>query len=404
MGDFAMIGKAERDRILRDGRTRIAWEGEPMLGATYGEEEVEAAVSAIRDSMTISRGFGFSCETIQAFEKAFADYAGVKHGIAVNSAGPGLDMMMRYLDLQPGDEVIVPAINFMAAPLSVVGAGGQIVWGEVNPETLQLDPEDVEKRITPRTRAIYPVHMNGCAAPLDDFYELAERYPHEKHGPLAVIGDAARACGGRYKGEPLGRKGLATVFLLHTMKNICTLGEGGMITTDDDDVAAFCRATRFYGAAQGVWGTSNVMTKVQAAVGLAQLEKLDNFIENRRRIAHLRNHLLEGAPHITLPVEPEDCYHTYYLYTCLADQGWAGEKRDAIIRMMDEKYNVKCLVANPPAYESHRLLREHTAGQQLPLSEALGRRILCVPIHPAMSEEDNEIICAALLSCIETLE
>ncbi len=395
-----MIEAEKRQEILEKGHTRLVWEGEPLLGATYGEEEVEAAVAAIRDSMTISKGFGFACETIQDFERAFADYVGTAHAIAVNSAGPGLDMMMRYLDLQPGDEVIVPAVNFMASPLSVVGAGGQIVWGEVDPQTLQLDPNDVEKKITPRTRAIYPVHMNGCAAPLDAYHELAQRHPHPEHGPLAVISDAARACGGRYKGVPLGKEGLATVFSLHTMKNICTLGEGGMITTDDADLATFCRSTRFYGADTGVWGTSNVMTKVQAAVGMVQLAKLDGFIESRRHIAHLRERLLEGAPHVTLPVEPADCYHTYYLYTCLVEPDWAGEKRDALIRMMDEQYNVKCLVANPPVYESHKLLREHTRGQELPLSDELGKRILCVPIHPAMSEEDNEFISAAFLECL----
>lgn len=398
-----MIDYEARQDILKEGRTSIAWEGEPLLGCSYGEEEIEAAVAAMRDSMAVSKGFGFTCQQILDFEAAFADYVGVRHAIAVNSAGPGLDMAMRYLNLEPGDEVIVPAINFVASPLAVMGAGGQIVWGEVDQKTLQLDPVDVEKKVTKRTRAIFPVHMNGCAAPMDDYYAIAKAHPHPKHGPLAVIGDAARACGGKYKNEPIGKKGLMTVFSFHTMKNMVTLGEGGMITTDDDDAAAFCRSTRFYGMDLDVWGTSNVMTKVQAAVGLVQLSKLDGFIHSRRRIAHIRNKLLEGMPGIQLPFEPADCMHSYYLYTCLVPEAWAGKKRDALMTMMFDEFGVKCLVANPPVYENRKMIRDHTTGQPLPISEKVGKRIICIPIHPAMSDEDNEYISAAFIECVERL-
>ena len=144
-------------------------------------------------------------------------------------------MSMRKLNLQPGDEVIVQAINFVAAPLAVLGAGGQVVWAEVNPRTLQLDPEDVERRITPRTRAIIAVHMNGLASPMDELIELAHKHPHGDHGPLVVVGDAARATGAVYKGKKIGVHEKCTVFSLHTMKNISTLGEGGMMTTNDAD-------------------------------------------------------------------------------------------------------------------------------------------------------------------------
>ena len=397
-----MIAREQRQKIFSRGKPKTLWEGEPMLGSVYGEDEIEAAVAAMRDSMEVSRGFGGTY--IRDFEAAFAAYVGTKHAVAFNSAGPGLDTAMRYLKLEPGDEVIVPAVNFAASPLAVVGAGGQIVWGEVNPRTFQLDPNDVEKRITPRTRAIFPVHMNGLAAPLDDFYELARRYPHEKHGPLAVIGDAARACGGEYKGEKLGKKGLMTVFSFHMMKNMVTLGEGGMVTTDDDDAAAFCRSTRFYGFELDGWGSSYVMNKIQAAVGMVQLKKLDGFIASRRRIAKRRTELLSDVPEIILPCEPPECLHTYYLYTCLVCNEWAGEKRDKIMKMMDEEFGVRFLVANPPVYTHRKFLRDHTPGQSLPLSENIGLRLFCVPCHPAMSDEDNEYICASLIECVERLK
>jgi len=396
-----MIAPQRRQEILKQGKPQVAWEGEPLLGSIYGDEEVAAAVAAIRDSMDVTKGF--SGGAIDHFEAAFAAYVGAKHAVAVNSAGPGLDMAMRYLELAPGDEVIVPAINFVAAPMAVVGAGGQIVWGEVDPRTFQLDPNDVENKISPRTRAIFPVHMNGLAAPMDDFIELARRHPHDLHGPLAVIGDAARACGGGYKGDKIGKTGLMTVFSFHTMKNMVTLGEGGMVTTDDDEVAAYCRSTRFYGGPTEGWGSSFVMNKVQAAVGEVQLRKLDDFIARRRRLAHRRHALLEGIPELTLPFEPADCEHSFYLYTCLVGEAWAGEKRDALMNMVDEEFGVKYVVANPPAYEARRFLREHTAGQRLPLSESLGARLFCVPIHPAMSDDDNEYVAASLIECVERL-
>lgn len=398
-----MMTPAQRDTVFKRGKPKSLWDGEPFLGSTYGEDEIAAAVAAMRDSCEVSKGFGFSAPPIPDFERAFADYVGTRFAVAINSAGPGLDMAMRFLNLQPGDEVIVPAVNFVAAPLAVMGAGGQIVWGEVDPRSLELDPNDVEKRITPRTRAIFPVHMNGLAAPMDDFLELARRHPHEKHGPLAVIGDGARACGGGYTGGKIGKKGLLNVFSFHTMKNITTLGEGGMVTTDDEAVDAFCRSTRFYGGATDIWGTSNVMTKVQAAVGLVQLKQLDGFIASRRRLAQLRNEMLDGVPELTLPYEPPDCEHSYYLYTCLVTPEWAGAKRDALMKMMDETYGVRCVVANKPVYTYRKILRDHTPGQSLPLSESLGERLFCVPIHPAMADEDNEYISASVIQCVEAL-
>ena len=399
-----MLDAKQRREILEGGKTAIQWEGEPMLGSIYGEEEIEAAVAAMRAAMRVDLGFGFVCEEIVAFENAFAEYAGTTHAIAVNSAGPGLDMCMRYLEFEPGDEVIVPAINFVASPLAVYGAGGQIVWGEVDPATLQLDPEDVERKITPRTRALLPVHMNGLAAPMDELLEVVQRHPHPKYGPPKVFGDAARACGGKYKGAPIGKHGFANVFSLHTMKNITTLGEGGMITTDDDDFADFCRATRFYGMKRDVWGTSNVMTKVQAAVGSVQLRRLDGFIAARRRIAHDRDKMLEGLPDVQLPTEPPDRLHTYYLYTCVLSPRLAGPSRDAIIGRMDTEFGVKCLVANPPVYWDRPMLRAHTEGQELPLSDSLGARLLCLPTHPVMSDADNAYICAAFIECVEALQ
>jgi len=398
-----MLSEREITDALRFPKPETVWKAEPLLGSLYGEEEVQAAVAAIREAMDIHKGFGFSASPIPEFEQAFAKYCGCQYAVAINSAGPGLDMVMRSLKLQPGDEVIVPSVNYQAAPLSVLGAGGQVIWGEIDPRTFELDPADVAAKITPRTRAIFPVHMNGMSAPVDDLIEVGRRNPHPVHGPVPVVGDAARACGGGYKGTKIGKKGLATVFSFHTMKNMTTLGEGGMVTTDDEATYKFCRSVRMYGSEAEAWGTSNVMTKVQAAVGLVQLGKLDRFIAARRRLAYARTEMLAGLPEITPPYEPADCEHSFYLYTCLVPEAWAGEKRDKLMQMMQEEFGIGCVVANRPAYLSRRILAEHTRGQRTPLSEAVTARLFCVSLHPAMSDDLNRYIAAAMFRCVERL-
>lgn len=387
--------------LVAQGKPDPVWKGEPLLGSTYEQQEIDAAVAAIQDSMDVSVGFGFSSEPIVQFETEFAEWVGTKHAIALNSAGPGLDMAMRFLDLQPGDEVIVPAVNYQAAPLAVLHGGGKVVWGEVDPLTLELDPNDVEQRITPRTRAIFPVHMNGLAAPMDELIAVGEAHSND-HGPIPVISDAARACGGAYKETKIGKPGLLTVFSFHTMKNMTTLGEGGMITTDDDEVEAMCRSTRMYGGGRW-WGTSNVMTKVQAAVGSVQLRKLEGFISARQRLAHRRHELLYGLEGFTLPHEPADRGHSFYLYTLLVPEDWAGEKRDRLCAMMTDEYGAGCTIANKPAYLTNPFLAEHCGTGPLPVSEALGERLFAVTLHPAMTDEQNEYIAAALIDCVRRI-
>jgi perosamine synthetase len=307
---------------------------------------------------------------------------------------------MMVLDLEPGDEIICPSLNFRAAPMSIVGYGGRWVPCEIDPRTLQADPADVEARITPRTRAIFPVHMNGLSAPIDDYLEIAERHPNPKHGPLKVIGDAARAVGGGYKGRKIGAFGWMTVFSFHTMKNMTTLGEGGAITTNDAQVAERLRSIRQFGSLGG-WGSNYKMTKVQAATGVVQLKRLDRFIEGRRRLAKARDEMLADVPELTLPYEPDDCLHSYYLYTLLVPKDWAGEKRDRVLGILAEDFKVNTMVANPPCHSTIPFLAEHTGCPSLPMTEETAARLFCPPIHPCMSDEDNEYICAAICEAVE---
>jgi perosamine synthetase len=253
-----VIDAKRRKVVLARGRSKAGWEGEPNLGGWYTEKEIKATVKAIHDSMDWRVGFGFITREITDFEKAFARYCGTKYAVSVATASIGLDMAMRCLDLKPGDEVICPAINFKASHMAILGQGGKTILCDVDPRTFNIDVADAESRITRRTRAILPVHMNGLSAPMDELRAMARRRSRPGR-PVRVIGDAARACGGGYRGGKIGAKAWMTVFSFHTMKLMTTLGEGGMITTDDPKLARRLCDMRQWGGGSG-WGSSYKLT------------------------------------------------------------------------------------------------------------------------------------------------
>jgi perosamine synthetase len=411
------MNQVQRKKILAQGKLSREWQAEPMLGGWYTEEEIEAAVKAIRSSMDPAIGFGFFCDEIVEFEQKFAEYIGTRYALSVTSAGTGLDVAVKALDLEPGDEVIVPAMNFRAAPYAVLGAGGKLVLCDSD-ETLNASPADVEAKLTPRTRAILVTHMNGLSAPMADYLEIAKRHPHPKHGPPKVIGDAARALGGGYQGGKIGKQGWMTVFSLHTMKMMTTLGEGGIITTDDPDLMLRLRALRQWGIAvsedleiargkKGTgdmgWGSNYKLTKIQAAVGLVQLRRLDSMIAPRVALAKKRTEMLRDLPELTLPATPAGREPVYYLYNILVPKAWAGAKRDKLLALLREEFGVDTVVANPPVYQTDAYVRRMTAGQSCPRAEELGARLINPPMHPSMSDADNEYICAAISEAVERL-
>ena len=398
-----ILDRNQRRKILASRRPDSPIRYEPELGGVYTEEEIEAAVKAMRESMDWREGgFGFiKAQEIQEFERAFAEYVGTEYAISINGAGSGLDMAMMCLDLEPGDEVICPAVNFIASAYSIESQGGKLVACDIDPKTLNLDPEDVERLITPRTRAIFPVHFLGLSAPMDDLLDIAERHPHPKHGPLKVIGDAARACGATYRGTPVGKKGWMTVFSLHTRKHMTTLGEGGMITTDDPEANARLCDIRQFGSTTDSWGTNYKMTKVQAAVGSVQLRRLDHTNALRVQRAHERTEMLRDVAELTLPYEPTDCGHVYYVYYMLVPRAWAGEKRNRLMELLEQEYKVESWMASAELYKTRGYYRQLVDAQDLPASDEISERLVCTLIHALLTEEENEYIAAAIADAVE---
>ncbi|MFF5980668.1 DegT/DnrJ/EryC1/StrS family aminotransferase [Streptomyces olindensis] len=385
----------------RGAGQRQVWADEPALGATYTQEEVDAVVEVLRESIDPHVGFRAKKYEI-AFEDAFAAYCGSPFAIAYNGAGAALDMVLRCLNLQPGEQVISGALNFVGTHLSVTGQGGKLVLSEIDPNTLNLDPVDVESRITDRTRAILVTHMNGLPADMDALEEIASRNPHPVHGPAKLIVDAARACGADDGAGPVGARGWASVFSFQSKKLMTTLGEGGMVTTRDADLAAALRRLRSFGKNQH-WGSNYKMTKLQAAVGLVQLGRLNSMNDTRIRLARRRTEMLRSVPGLTVPPVLAGRRHVYYRYNLLVPEEWAGWHRDRVRQGLAERHGFGSVVADPPTYLTHPGIRDHLGNPSFPVAESTAARLFCPPLHPSMSDSENKSICAAIADVMHSV-
>lgn len=386
----------------RDNEPNRNYPALPGLGGWFSEEEVDALNAALQASMDWRTGF--SGPEIAQFEEEFAAYCDVRHAIALNSCGTGLDIAMMCLDLAPGDEVISPAITFKATHQAVIGQGGKLVMCEIDPGTFNLDPADVERRMTPRTRAILAVHNNGLSAFMDELEAVAEAHAHPEHGPPKVIGDAARACGAAYKGTRVGKMGWMNIFSFQTTKNMTTLGEGGMITTDDDEVARRARAYRSFGAGESLWGTNYRLTRLQAAVGSVQLRRLDEMNALRRDRAMRLTELLGGVPELTLPHEPPDCLHIFYGYTVMVPEEWAGERRGRLMEWLQAERGVGTVVMNDCTWTYDPLIARLGYGpDDAPASAVYGKRLFCISLHPLMTDDDLDYIAASVAEGVEAV-
>ncbi|MFF4188080.1 DegT/DnrJ/EryC1/StrS family aminotransferase [Streptomyces sp. NPDC001691] len=374
----------------------LRWPAEPAQGGWYSAAEHRAIARLLTASQDWRVGFK-PAEYVARFEASFAHYTGTEHAVAFNSGGTAMEMVLRHLTLEPGDEVISCAMQFVGPHLAVINQGGRLVLAEPDPVSLNLDPVDTERVMSTRTRAIIVTHWNGAVADLRPFLDLAARHPHPVHGPPVVIVDAARACGGRTAaGTRVGADGAwATVFSFESKKLMTTLGQGGMVTTGDPELADRLRWLRTYGGTQH-WGTNQLMTKAQAAVGLVQLERLDAMNQARITVAHERGRVLADVPELTLPPLLDDGQHLYYRHNLLVPDAWAGEGRDRLMEVLAVRYGVGSIISDRPAYQFHRHVAEHVGAARCPRADRLAARLLCPCLHPQMSPAEQAEISDAI--------
>jgi len=354
-------------------------------GTIYGLEEAQVMLDCLAaDAPT--KG-----PRVLEFEQAFADFVGVKHAIAVSSGTSALTVALRAAGVGPGDEVIVPTITWVATANAAVLLGAEVVFADVQPDTLNIDPADVARKITERTKAIIPVHLYGQAVDMDGLNALAQ----EKG--LIIIEDAAHAPGGAYRGRRTGSLGHLGAFSFHMQKNMSTLGEGGMVTTNDDAMAAKARDFRSHGQVEDFTdiGANYRMTDMQAAVGLVQLGRLPHLNDVRRRNAHLLRSRLEDTRGVVLLEDIADVLHVYHMFATVIRPEVVGTGRDQFVQRLAE-YSVLAgthyaCVHLRPCYRK----RGHGEGE-CPIAERFAPQIVTLPIHPRMTLEQVEHMARAV--------
>jgi len=357
----------------------------PINKPVLGEEEIAEVVKLLRQgALTSSSPEGGL--NVRSFEEEFASFAGVKHAIAVNSGTAALCLSLLAIGVGPGDEVLVPSLTFVATANVVLLTGAKPVFVDVDPRTYTMDPSDLERKISERAKAVIPVHLYGLMADMDSINSIAE-----KRG-IAVIEDAAQAHGSEMRGRRAGSLGVTGCFSFYPSK-VMTTGEGGMITTNDVELAKALRSLRTHGQ-EWVGGELVVtrlggnfrMPEVEAAIGRVQLRKLSKFLEIRRRNAKLMTDLLQGLKGLELPFEPEGYRHNWYLYTVkFEDPSLRDRVKDHLNRKgIGATVYYKTPVHLMPLYR--KLL--NTKEGLLPVSEELSRRLLSLPVHHGMGEED----------------
>lgn len=343
----------------------------PVCEPTLGGNEAKYVLQAIETNWISSAG-----QFIRDFEAQFADYCGVKYGIACANGTVAMHLAMATLGLEPGDEVIIPTFTMIATANAVTYCGATPVLVDMEPHYWQMDVEQVAAKITPRTRAIVPVHIYGHPTDMDPLNELAQ-----KHG-LMVIEDAAEAHGGEYKGRRTGGLGDAAGFSFYGNK-IITTGEGGMVTTDNREIAQLAWNLRDHAFSheRHFWhkfvGFNYRMTNLQAAVGLAQLEQLDDFVVARRTNAQAYTELLQDIPGIATPQEAPYAKNVYWMYGIMVDEQVYGMNRDQLRRVLADN-GIETRTFFIPMHCQPVYWRQFK-GQRYPVAEDLCKRGFYLP-------------------------
>ena len=335
---MAYISTASKLAILGGKPIRTSpFPAYPVIGDEEKRAVMEVLDSGQLSTFSASRQGFLGGKKIQAFEAAFAGYHGVEHAIAVNSATSGLHAAVAACDAGPGDEVIVPPYTFTATATAVLHHNAIPVFADVDPVTFCMDPARLEAAITPRTKAVIPVHLLGHPADMDPILAIARR-----HG-LKVIEDCAQAPGARYKGRLVGTMGDCGVFSFQETKNMAT-GEGGMVITNDPMLAEHARMIRNHGEAvvagearkylTSTIGWNYRMTEIEAAIGTVQLTKLDGLNKARHELAAYLLDAMPAHPGLIFPTEPSTINHVYHVFGMRYDESKIGVPRSRFLEAL----------------------------------------------------------------------
>jgi len=397
--------------------TPVKFDLQTRFGTVYGDEEKAAIAECLaRDAPT-------SGKSVVEFERKFAEMCNTKHAIAVSNGTAALLMACKAIDIKPGDEVITTPVTWIATAASAVVLGAKIKLCDVDPLTMNMDPASIKPLITKKTRAIIPVHLYGQAVDMDPINEIAAM-----HG-LRVIEDAAHAPGGKYKGKMTGSIGDIGCFSFHEQKNMSTLGEGGMVTTNDDLFNERVRSykshcTRVFGQSTKYlpldaskyegelekgryWfqdfddcGYNVRMTDVQGAVGLCQLQKLARLNKRRQEIATFLSRELEKLPCLKptgLVPGAESVYHLFLLFV----EKESKVSRDQFIYKLHHDFGIKCGTHYMPLVHVKAFKDRGHSPRECPVACERWERLVMLPCHPRLTQEHLDYLVESIKHVIK---
>jgi len=397
------------------------------VGSLFDEEEITAIRRVLTSGDSLTRG-----PDVELFEKEFASYCNAKHAVSVSSCGVALRFATQVLNLGPKDEVIVQANAFWVTIVHLLERNVKIKCADIDPDSLNINPKKIESLITPKTKAIYVMHHGGNPADLKPIREIAEDYG------LVVVEDAAHVVGAEYEGKKIGSDSDIACFSFSTLKNISTLGEGGMFVTKNKEYAEMVWGLRTnypYGErirretsnlgdypkpkspafmhAGDAWdydwhrvdefGTTSRMSTLQAAVGRIQLKKLDKYIGMRERIAKRYNGAIESIDGLQKVKILPKCKHAWHLFTFFLNSG-TGINRNEFVKYMEDKHNIRLVIRFWPIHLGGIMrMRGHKIGECPVCEHVWFNEQLSLPISPQMQNWEINSITEALNETMETL-
>jgi perosamine synthetase len=350
----------------------------PISKPFIGEAEKQAVMEALESGM-LAQG-----PRTARLEEKFAAVSSTKHAVATSSGTTALHVALLAHGIGQGDEVITTPFTFIASVNCILYVGARPVFVDIEEDTFNINPDLIEAALTPRTKAILPVHLYGYPCNMDAIMGIAQRHN------LVVIEDAAQAVGAEYNGNRVGSFGTGC-FSLYATKNVMT-GEGGMITTDDDALAQRCRMIRSHGMQRRYYhdmlGYNFRMSDLHAAIGLAQIDRLAEFTAKRRANAEYLNTYIESV--VTPKVKP-GYVHVWHQYTIRVDK---GRDRDAAVKQLNDAGVGTGIFYPVPAHKQAYLVEMGLGDVSLPVAERLAQEVISLPVHPQLSQADLETIVA----------
>ncbi len=341
------------------------------------DEEIEAVTEVLKSGM-LAQG-----SKVEEFQNEFAKYSEAKHGIATSSGTTALHTALVAAGVEKGDEVITTPFTFAATSNSVLYSEATPVYADINPRTFNLDPEKIEEKITDKTKAILPVHLYGQPADMDPILEIAEKHD------LKVIEDAAQAHGSTYKGKKIGSIGDLGCFSFYPTKNMTT-GEGGMVTTNDDELAEKASMIRAHGESkryeQSLLGYNYRMTDIAASIGLVQLKSIDKFNAKRNENAKYLSEGLADVDGITTPCVDKNVCHVFHQYTIRVSKDRDGFKQFLTDNEIGTGVHYPIVLYKQPYYQNLGITGN------CPEAELAAQQVISLPVHPSLTCEELDTI------------